>query len=251
VVLANPIDASTALVNASALAGNIAFIQRGTVAFTAKAEAAQAAGAVAIIIGNNAANNTAANYFPGTMGGSDTTTTIPCLWVNYTDGTNIIANATTDTSSPLIARITAQDCSPILGKIDEGKGSSDVLFGFTVPQAGVYPFRLIWDNGGGGCNCEWFIRDLAFGDYLVNEPASPVKAWISRDVHAAGALPAPKLNAPVQSGGNVTISWTGEGELWESYSLSGPWFKSTYQANPSAVVQSPFLPERFFRVRQY
>jgi hypothetical protein len=251
VVLANPIDASTALVNASALAGNIAFIQRGTVAFTAKAEAAQAAGAVAVIIGNNSANDNTTNQFPGTMGGSDTTTTIPCLWVNYTDGTNIIASATTDTSSPVIARITSQDCSPILGKIDEGKGSSDVLFGFTVPQAGVYPFRLIWDNGGGGCNCEWFIRDLALGDYLVNEPASPVKAWITRDVHAAGALPAPKLNNPTVSGGNVNISWTGEGELWEAYSLNGPWFKSTYQANPSTVVQSPLLPERFFRVRQY
>jgi hypothetical protein len=64
-------------------------------------------------------------------------------------------------------------------------------------------------------------------------------------------LPAPKLNNPTVSGGNVNISWTGEGELWEAYSLNGPWFKSTYQANPSTVVQSPLLPERFFRVRQY
>jgi hypothetical protein len=47
------------------------------------------------------------------------------------------------------------------------------------------------------------------------------------------------------------MSWTGEGELWESYSINGPWFKSSYQANPSTVVSSPFLAERFFRVRQY
>jgi hypothetical protein len=253
VVLANPIDASTALVNASALAGNIALIQRGTVTFVVKAEAAQAAGAVAVIIANNAANDTTANAYAGIMGGSDTITTIPCLWVNYDDGTNLISNATTDTSSPLIARITAQDCSAILGSYDStgGRGSSDSIFGVTVPKAGVYPFRLIWDNGGGGCNCEWFIRDLVLGDFLVNEPASPVKAWITRNVNYAGALPAPKVNNPTLSAGNVLISWTGEGELWESYSLAGPWFKSTYQANPSAVVPSPFLKTRFFRVRQY
>ena len=185
------------------------------------------------------------------MGGADATVTIPCLFVNYMNGTNLIANATTDASSPLIARITAQDCSPIVGYIDIGKGASDVLFGFTVPQAGVYPFRLIYENGGGDANCEWFIRDQAVGDYLVNQPGSQVKAWITRDVHALGALPAPKLNNPTVSGGKVIISWTGQGELWESYSLSGPWFKSTYQANPSAVTPSSVLKASFFRVRQF
>jgi hypothetical protein len=250
VVLANPIDASTALVNASALSGNIAFIQRGVVGFAVKAKAAQDAGAVAVIIANNAAND-AGNEFPGTMGGADATVTIPCLFVNYQNGTNLIAMGTTDTSSPIIARITAQDCSPILGKIDETKGSSDVLFGITVPAAGVYPFRLIWDNGNGGCNLEWFVRDLVLGTYLVNQPGSPVKAWITRNVNYVGALPAPRLNDAYVSGGNVVISWTGQGELWEAYSIHGPWFKSTYQANPSAVVLNPFLPVRYFRVRQY
>jgi len=49
----------------------------------------------------------------------------------------------------------------------------------------------------------------------------------------------------------VIISWTGEGELWEAYSLTGPWFKSTYQSNPSAVVPTPLIADRFFRVRMY
>ena len=251
VVLADPIDASTALVNAAALKGNIAFIQRGVVAFTAKYDAARDAGAVAVIIANNSANDTPANQYPGTMGGTDNTNTIPVLWVNYVNGTNLIAAATTDASSPLIARITAQDCSTIIGVDDVGKGASDVLFGFTVPQPGVYPFRLIWENGTGGANCEWFIRDPALGDFLVGDPAGPVKAWITRDVNFAGALPAPKLNTPTLSGGNVMISWTGEGELWEAYSINGPWFKSTYQANPSTVVPSPLPAGQFFRVRQY
>jgi hypothetical protein len=251
VVLADPIDASTALVNASALKGNIAFIQRGVTAFTAKYDAARDAGAVAVIIGNNSANDNAANTYPGTMAGTDATNTIPALWVNYAIGTNLMANATTTTSSPLIARITAQDCSPIVGKDDAPKGTSDVLFGFTVPQPGVYPFRLIWENGGGGAACEWFIRDPALGDFLVGDPAGPVKAWITRDVKYAGALSAPVMTTPVVSGSNVMVGWTGEGELWEAYSLNGPWFKSTFTGNPATVVPNELVPERFFRVRQY
>ncbi len=120
-----------------------------------------------------------------------------------------------------------------------------------VPKAGVYPFRLIWDNGTGGANCEFFSVDDVTGNYIpINASASPIKAWITRNVDAPGALPAPKLAAPFLSGGNVILSWSGEGELWESYSLDGPWFKSTYQSNPSAVVPSSVIATRFFRVRQ-
>jgi hypothetical protein len=255
VVLANPIDASTALVNASALKGNIAFIQRGVTAFTAKYDAARDAGAVAVIIGNNSANDTPANEYPGTMAGTDATNTIPVLWVNYAIGTNLMADATADTSSPLIARITAQDCSTICGKYDNGRGVSTdgTQFTIQVPAPGVYPFRLIWENGGGDANSEFYTIDPATGiRTLINDAACPVKSWITRNVHAAGALPAPVLKAPtLDASGNVIISWTGEGELWEAYSLSGPWFKSTYQSNPSAVVSNPLVPEQFFRVRQY
>jgi hypothetical protein len=246
-VLCNPVDASAALVNASAIAGNIAVCYRGP-SFAVQARNAFNAGAVGII---GSVFSTDAQQLPGTRGGTDAGVTIPCLNVSYADFAKLTNSITQDASSPVIVRLTAQDCSPILGKIDETKGSSDVLFGITVPAAGVYPFRLIWDNGNGGCNLEWFVRDLVLGTYLVNEPGSPVKAWITRDVHAAGALPAPRLNDAYVSGGNVVISWTGQGELWEAYSIHGPWFKSTYQANPSAVVLNPFLPVRYFRVRQY
>ena len=141
--------------------------------------------------------------------------------MNYRNGTNLIATATTDADSPVIARITAQDCSPIVGKTD-GTTASGVLFGITVPEAGLYPFRLVWENGGGDATCEWFVRDPVLGEYLINASSSPVKAWITRDVNYAGALPAPMLNDPTVSGENVIISWTGEGEVWELTRSTGP-----------------------------
>jgi hypothetical protein len=121
-----------------------------------------------------------------------------------------------------------------------------------VPKAGLSPFRLIWCIGTGGANCEFFSVDDVTGAYTpINAAASPIKAWITRNVEAAGALPAPKLEQPALVGGNVMISWTGEGELWESYSLDGPWFKSTYQSNPAMVAPSGVVKTHFFRVRQY
>ena len=128
-----------------------------------------------------------------------------------------------------------------------------MFFTIQVPAPGVYPFRLIWENGGGDANSEFFTIDPATGiRTLINDTACPVKSWIKRNVHAAGALPAPVLKTPTtDASGNVIISWTGEGELWEAYSLTGPWFKSTYQSNPSAVVPTPLIADRFFRVRMY
>jgi len=61
-----------------------------------------------------------------------------------------------------------------------------------------------------------------------------------------------QLGAPLRSGSNVIISWTGEGELEEATSVTGPWVKSAYQSNPATV---PFLSllgnTKYFRIRQY
>src|SRR4030095_2121961 len=59
------------ILNGAAIAGNIALIDRGTCTFVAKAKAAQDAGAVGVIIGNNVAG------VPPGMSGVDPTVTIP------------------------------------------------------------------------------------------------------------------------------------------------------------------------------
>jgi hypothetical protein len=79
-------DACTPLVNAVAMAGNIALIDRGSCAFSDKAMAAQVAGAVAVIIVNNVAGAA-----PG-LGGSNPSLTIPTVSVSLADGNAIKAN---------------------------------------------------------------------------------------------------------------------------------------------------------------
>jgi len=59
----------------------------------------------------------------------------------------------------------------------------------------------------------------------------------------------PKLNAPILSGGGVTISWTGTGTLEQSDSLSPPnWTTAPSQANPQTVPAAG--GSRFYRIRQ-
>lgn len=80
-----PIDGCTAITNGGALTGRIALIDRGTCNFTVKVKNAQLAGATAVIIADNIAND-----IPP-LGGTDTTITIPTIGVSQTDGAAIRA----------------------------------------------------------------------------------------------------------------------------------------------------------------
>jgi hypothetical protein len=75
-------DGCEAYTNGPAIAGNIALIDRGLCAFTAKAVAAQAAGAIAVVIANNVAG-----AVPPGLGGTDPSITIPVVSVTQGDGT--------------------------------------------------------------------------------------------------------------------------------------------------------------------
>ena len=78
-------DACSALTNTAAMNGKIAILRRGACNFDDKIKNAQNAGAIAVIVINNVA--------PGTisMGGDDTSVTIPSAMVSLEDGNAIVA----------------------------------------------------------------------------------------------------------------------------------------------------------------
>jgi hypothetical protein len=58
----------------------------------------------------------------------------------------------------------------VLGSFDGGRGSDNTFFDFSVTAAGYYPFRLLYWQGGGDGNLEWFTVNLSTGDkVLVND----------------------------------------------------------------------------------
>ena len=76
----------------------------------------------------------------------------------------------------------------LLGQFDGGRGASDTTFTFAVTNAGIYPFRLLWENGGGGANCEWFLIKNG-AKILINDP-DPTNTTGVAAFYAGPALPA-------------------------------------------------------------
>ena len=85
VAQANPIDGCSAM--AGNVAGQIAFIDRGTCNFTVKVKNAQDAGATGVIIGN--VSSSVDPDVPPQMGGTDPTITIPSVSLSLTNGNTI------------------------------------------------------------------------------------------------------------------------------------------------------------------
>jgi hypothetical protein len=54
-----------------------------------------------------------------------------------------------------------------LGEFNGGRGATDTLFDFVVEEAGYYPIRLLYWQGGGGASAEWFSVDLQTGQKIL------------------------------------------------------------------------------------
>ncbi len=57
----------------------------------------------------------------------------------------------------------------VLGEFDGGRANADTIFSFTVQEAGVYPFRLLWEEGEGGASIEWFTVKADGARTLIND----------------------------------------------------------------------------------
>jgi hypothetical protein len=65
-----------------------------------------------------------------------------------------------------------------LGEFSGGRGVSESLFSFYVPADGVYPFRLVYEQGGGDASLEWYVM-INGQRVLINDlsATSTVKAY--------------------------------------------------------------------------
>lgn len=83
---ATTFDACSPLTNGAAIAGNVALVDRGTCGFIVKVKNAQNAGAVAVVVADNAAGGP-----PADLGGVDATIVIPSVRIMLPDGNAIKA----------------------------------------------------------------------------------------------------------------------------------------------------------------
>ncbi len=86
--------------------------------------------------------------------------------------------------------------------------------------------RMIWYEGGGGANAEWFTVNAGVRVLINSATAGAIKAFRSRD--EAQTLPAgggaiTGLKAAASGVGKVKISFTGAGVIQSADKVEGPY----------------------------
>lgn len=133
---------------------------------------------------------------------------------------------------------------------DRGAGSADIPFSFTVPQAGLYPIRLVWYQGGGGGNVEFFSYDDNGNKIPVNDPNNPnsIKAFYA--LGGSTNVDQPVITVSRASNGNINITWTNGGTLQASPEVAGAGANWTDVNSTGSYSTAPSAQRQFFRVRK-
>jgi hypothetical protein len=85
-----------------------------------------------------------------------------------------------------------------------------VKFSFVVPQAGTYPFRLVWENGSGGSHLIWSSNPTYSTNVLVNDVAhGGIQAYRSlvagTTPRVVGTTPVPAVHQMRVTDTNLTV----------------------------------------------
>lgn len=231
--------------NPSALAGKIALVYRGTCGFVQKVEAAAAAGAIGVIIAQDRPVVTAGDgWFPTELGVTPVQS-IPAIMIKRSDADALVAamatNAITVTMTAIDDLVNPGANSPVLGQADLGKGTSDVLFDVNVPQAGVYPIRLLYFQGGGGGALEWFSM-VGNNRVLINDATSTNGPALKAFQRVTVVQPTIQL---ARDGQDIILTFTGTLQMTTDLTLP---FADVPGTSPLRV-RTDDAKSKFFRTR--
>ena len=237
------------ITNPGQLANKIAVMYRSAFCGYAQQVAnAQAAGAIAVVLIQN--RPATEGPFPQEPAISPWAA-IPAVQIEQADGNALVAalNGGTNvnvTLTPLDYFINPPPINPVLGQDDVGKGASDITFPVVVQQAGIYPLRLVYYQGGGGGNCEFFsvtgTNRVLINDLTSTKGPGPngsgLRAWY--------ALALPTVSVSQVSGSTVITFF---GTLQQSPSVSPASFQDV-PGNPTSPYTVPAgQPQQFYRAR--
>jgi hypothetical protein len=138
-----------------------------------------------------------------------------------------------------------QDTNLRLGEFNNnGRGASDTIFGFVAPQAGVYPIRCSYMQGGGGGNVEWFSVTASGEKILLNDTTNPaaLKAFRAR---TASPVVSPTLAVRVE-GTDIVITYTG---TLQSSDTVNTGYGDVTGTSPLRIPLGSTAAQKFYRAR--
>ncbi|MDB6041210.1 MAG: hypothetical protein JWM99_5051 [Verrucomicrobiales bacterium] len=229
--------------NAAQIAGNVALIDRGTCTYTEKVQNALNAGAIAAIIVNNADPDSADGKYPIQMVG--TPANLPAIMISKPDGAKLKTALATETVN---VTLTAEN-EARLGDFNGERTSSDTIITLDVPQAGVYPFRLVWFEDTGAANLEWFTVQEDGTKILLNDRDNPaaLKAFRARN---GSPIQRPRLSILRNVNGSLTISWdhTGKVQSTAQLKISGTAWTDLPNGGTSPITVTATGSAQFYRL---
>lgn len=124
-------------------------------------------------------------------------------------------------------------------------GPANETYDFVVTAGGLYRFRMVWNERGGGAHVEWFQANFADGTRTLLNTASAVKAFRTIDAE----IPAAEFTGITVNNGQVTITWTGSGALEESANLQ-TW--TAVPGQPASPYSAPASATggKYYRLRK-
>jgi len=132
----------------------------------------------------------------------------------------------------------------VIRAYNTGKGASDLTASFVVPQAGLYPIRLVYYNGTGGGNLEYFSYDANGTKIAINDRDNPAAI---RAYYAVSTVAAPVITGSTITGGTITVTWDNGGTLESAPAITGPW---TSTGDSDGSFSEPATGEaKFYRVK--
>lgn len=95
---------------------------------------------------------------PGTESGTDNIALEALTWAELTPGTYTMTVNSDDGFRVYAGPFAADKAKAVvIGEYEGGRGATDSDFSFTVTQAGLYSFRLLYYEGNGGANVAWYL----------------------------------------------------------------------------------------------
>lgn len=234
----DPEDACDPLINSADLVGKIAVIDRGNCTFVLKVEAAQNAGAVAVIVINNVAGGTF------NMGGASNTITIPSIMISQADGALIKAQlAAGDTINATLQNGTGN--FPIDGDFDNGIVAHEYGHGIST--------RLTGGASNSGClsNAEqmgegwsdYFGLMLSLDTAIVNRG---IGTFASGEPTTGGGI----RNAPYSpdfSVNNFTYAATNNpGQISQPHGIGFVWCTMLWDMSLALIEKHGFDPDLYY-----
>lgn len=182
---------------------------------------------------------------PGTTGSTDGIDGEVTTFVEFPAGAITMGVVSDDGFRVQAGYVNVAADAVTLGEVDNA--TANVTFRFLVQDAGVYPVRVIWQEGGGGAHLELYTLKADGSRALINDTASG-----GYNAYRVGQIPVKPTEPPKFTGikladGSITIEWTGGGTLQSAAAVTGPWQNVT-GASPLKVNPSERM--LLYRLRQ-